>query len=156
MPNDPLNSKLLEIENHLRDLNPEQRDQLLDWIKTGKQQTANIIKIVNALQDSLDTLRVHIKYTVFDLECTRRENQVLRDRINDMTEEMCSRGHYSEDEPMPGIEVFPPAGNGLIDIPETGDFIHSSECDHPYDAHCWCEYCDACRIRMQQHGEGAD
>ncbi len=156
MPYDPLNSKLLEIEKHLRELNPEQRDRILDWIKIGKQKTADIQRIAHALQESLDTLRVNIKYTVFDLECTRRENQVLRDRLTDLHEELCSRGYYSEDEPMPGIEMFPPAQDGVIDLPDTGDFIHSDECDHPYDTHCWCEHCEACRIRMQQHGEGAD
>ena len=83
MPTDPLNDKLLEIDSHLRDLTPEMRDKILDWIRTGKHKAAAIQKSVNALQDSLDTLRVIIKYTVFDLEATRRENQFLRDQLAD-------------------------------------------------------------------------
>ena len=35
-------------------------------------------KTVGELQDSLDYLRLSVKYLVFDLEATRRENQYLR------------------------------------------------------------------------------
>lgn len=35
-------------------------------------------KTIADLQDSLDYLRLSIKYLVFDLEATRRENQYLR------------------------------------------------------------------------------
>ncbi len=34
--------------------------------------------LINSLQESLDYLRVCIKYQVFDLEATRRENEYLR------------------------------------------------------------------------------
>lgn len=33
------------------------------------------------LQDSLDYLRLSTKYLIFDLEATRRENQMLRDML---------------------------------------------------------------------------
>jgi len=36
-----------------------------------------------ALQDSLDYLRLSIKYLVFDLEATKRENRVLRQTLCD-------------------------------------------------------------------------
>lgn len=39
-------------------------------------------KTINDLQDSLDYLRLSIKYLVFDLEATRRENQYLRKLID--------------------------------------------------------------------------
>ncbi len=35
-------------------------------------------KTVSELQESLDYLRLSVKYLVFDLEATRRENQYLR------------------------------------------------------------------------------
>jgi hypothetical protein len=35
-------------------------------------------RTVSELQESLDYLRLSIKYLVFDLEATRRENQYLR------------------------------------------------------------------------------
>ena len=49
--------------------------------KLAKQAQANRKKLessINSLQESLDYLRVCIKYQVFDLEATRRENQYLR------------------------------------------------------------------------------
>ena len=35
-------------------------------------------KSISALQESLDYLRICVKYMVFDLEATRRENEYLR------------------------------------------------------------------------------
>lgn len=42
---------------------------------------------VNQLQESLDYLRLSIKYLVFDLEATRRENQYLRKMLKGRDEE---------------------------------------------------------------------
>ena len=36
-----------------------------------------------ALEDSLDHVRLAIKYLVFDLEATKRENRLLRDMMGD-------------------------------------------------------------------------
>ncbi len=156
---DPLDMKPLEIEDHLRKLIPEERTKILDWIKTSKQRDAQIREAVENMSKSMDTLRVLIKYTMFDLEATRREKVALQERIAQL------QGDLDEDdfveqflEPDPGdyMMQLSEGEGGLKDLPEIGDFIHNSECDHPYDAHCWCEHCEACRIRMQQHGEGAD
>ena len=49
--------------------------------KLAQQAQANRKKLensINSLQESLDYLRVCIKYQVFDLEATRRENAYLR------------------------------------------------------------------------------
>jgi hypothetical protein len=157
MPSDPLNDKLLEIDSHLRDLTPEMRDKILDWIRTSKQKVTRIQTSVKALQDSLDTLRVIIKYTVFDLEATRRENQFLRDQLADAHDELSSHGHYAEDQSPPsGMMMLPEAEEGVIDLPEIGDYIHNNECNHPYDIDCHCPHCDEYRWRMNQQSEGSD
>ncbi len=167
MSHDPLENKPLEIEDQLRDLTPETRNRILDWIENDKQRTGKIIESVDSLKTSLDTLRVNIKYTVFDLEATRREKIDLQEQVAQLQRVLEDHGHYAEEE---GIELsdnvevlgdwsgdqLPESEGGLIDLPSMGDFIHSSECDHPYDTDCWCEYCEACRIRMQQYGNGAD
>ncbi len=171
MSYDPLENKLLEIETHLRELTPKERNRILDWIKNDKQRLHQIQKAVATLQRCLDTLRVLVKYTVFDLECTRRENVALQKQVAQLQQSLESHGHYAEE----GIEqhLEPDAGDfmiqlpesgedemrayhGTIDLPSLGDFIHSNECDHPYDTDCWCEHCEACRIRMQQYGSGAN
>jgi hypothetical protein len=43
-------------------------------------------KTLAELQDSLDHLRLSVKYLVFDLEATRRENQYLRRLIDSQGE----------------------------------------------------------------------
>ena len=40
-------------------------------------------KSVNSLQESLDYLRICIKYQLFDLEATRRENEYLKKMLNE-------------------------------------------------------------------------
>lgn len=150
MPYDPLNEKILEIENRLRDLTPEQRDKIRDWIKKGKQRSDNIKKAVRGLQDSLDTLRVLVKYMMFDLEATRRENIFMREQLSSLHEELESRGYYAENPPSGMLMLPPPNEDGTIDLPDTGDFIHNNECDHPYDPNCWCDQCEALRERREQ------
>lgn len=44
-------------------------------------------KSVAELQDSLDYLRLSVKYLVFDLEATRRENQYLRKLLESQTKQ---------------------------------------------------------------------
>lgn len=64
-------SKLL---NEINDLPAEQSRKLLSLaqqVKPNKQST-------NDLQNSLDQLRLTVKYLLFDLEATRRENKYLR------------------------------------------------------------------------------
>jgi len=164
MSHDPLENKMFEIENHLRELTPKERNRILDWIKNDKQRLHQIQKALVTLQGCLDTLRVLIKYTVFDLECTRRENVALQKQVAQLQQSLEDHGHFAEEgieqhlEPEAGdfIMQLPEGEGGLIDLPSMGDFIHSSECDHPYDTDCWCEHCEACRIRMQQYGSGAN
>ncbi len=159
MSHDPLENKLLEIEDHLRELTPEQQNKILDWIKNDKQRLLTIKKSLDSLQGSLDTVRVLVKYTMFDLEATRREKIDLQEQVAQLQRVLEGHGHYAED----GVELIDDGDQlcgadegGLIDLPSIGDFIHNSECGHPYDVDCWCEHCEACRIRMQQHGNGAD
>jgi len=40
-------------------------------------------KSINSLQETLDYLRVCIKYQLFDLEATRRENEYLKKLLED-------------------------------------------------------------------------
>jgi len=50
---------------------------------------------VNELQDALDYLRLSVKYLVFDLEATRRENAYLRRMIEQSNRD---RGQKRDDE----------------------------------------------------------
>ena len=45
---------------------------------------AQIQQCIDSIQESLDHLRLCIKYQVFDLEATRRENKYLRKLLEEM------------------------------------------------------------------------
>lgn len=154
---DPVVNKLMEIENHIRDLTPDQRDRLLNWIKKNKQKADKLIERVQAVQDSLDTLRVYIKYQAFDLDATRRENVKLREQITQLQQILENKGYYStEDNVVIEGDVLPEGEGGLIDLPPLGDFIHNNECEHPYDEDCECCHCKEYRWRYRQQSEGSD
>ena len=44
---------------------------------------------MNELQESIDFLRLSVKYLMFDLEATRRENGYLRRLLEQATENKC-------------------------------------------------------------------
>ena len=47
-----------------------------------KQRHQELKKTVTSLQESIDFLRLSIKYLLFDLEATRRENSYLRKMLD--------------------------------------------------------------------------
>lgn len=49
--------------------------------KEAQDNHERLKKSIDSLQESLDYLRVCIKYQLFDLEATRRENKYLRDML---------------------------------------------------------------------------
>ncbi|GAB5496001.1 MAG: hypothetical protein Phyf2KO_10810 [Phycisphaerales bacterium] len=68
-------NKLLEKINTLP---RDQQDKLKELASDTKGRHEQMKKTISELQDSLDYLRVSVKYLVFDLEATRRENKQLR------------------------------------------------------------------------------
>ncbi len=61
------------------DLLPEgQRHKLRTLADETRKRRTRIRASISALQESLDYLRLTVKYLVFDLEATRRENAHLR------------------------------------------------------------------------------
>jgi hypothetical protein len=74
-------AKFNELLDRIRDLPDPQRNGLEQIAEETKQRRDRITKSVTELQDSLDYLRLSVKYLVFDLEATRRENAYLRKLI---------------------------------------------------------------------------
>lgn len=58
---------------------------------------------IGELQESLDYLRLSVKYLVFDLEATRRENAYLRRLVEQSNRERNGRAE-SDQEPENGFE----------------------------------------------------
>ena len=86
-------AKLSDLMNKIKQLPGEDRTRLERLVQEARNGRNRIQASVVELQESLDHLRLSIKYLVFDLEATRRENAYLRQLI-----EQANR----DDTPSPG------------------------------------------------------
>jgi hypothetical protein len=73
--------KFQELLNNV-DLPQPQREKLFLLARRSRENHEKLQTQFNNLQQSLDYLRLGIKYLIFDLEATRRENQALREKLN--------------------------------------------------------------------------
>ena len=71
-------SKLAELMGEISTLPASERHKLEQLAAETRQRHERLRETVSSLQESLDYLRLSIKYLVFDLEATRRENGYLR------------------------------------------------------------------------------
>ncbi len=71
-------AKLGELITQIEQLPAGPRAELSKLAEETKNRHSKIRQTVKDLQDSLDYLRLSVKYLVFDLEATRRENAYLR------------------------------------------------------------------------------
>ena len=74
--------RLGELLKQIETLPESQRGPLEALAQDTRNRHDRMKKTVADLQDSLDYLRLSIKYLVFDLEATRRENEYLRKLID--------------------------------------------------------------------------
>ncbi len=70
--------RLAELIDEIDTLPPGERDKLRSLAAETQKRHDEIRKTVGGLQDAIDALRLSIKYLLFDLEATRRENEYLR------------------------------------------------------------------------------
>ena len=75
--------KLNELVSEIGAMPNSQQKKLLLLAKKTQETHKKIRKSVHNLQESLDYLRVSIKYILFDLEATRRENAYLKKLLED-------------------------------------------------------------------------
>ena len=71
-------AKLNELVEEIGSIPAKERQKLIMLVDKSQKNHNKIKKSVASLQESLDYLRVTIKYMIFDLEATRRENKYLR------------------------------------------------------------------------------
>lgn len=71
-------TKLAELMGEISTLPAAERLKLERLADETRQRHEQLRATVSSLQESLDFLRLSIKYLVFDLEATRRENGYLR------------------------------------------------------------------------------
>ncbi len=78
-----LEDKLNELVKEFADLSEPQHKKLTSLAQQAQANHKKLEKSISNLQESLDYLRVCIKYQIFDLEATRRENAYLRRLLED-------------------------------------------------------------------------
>ncbi|MHC4265319.1 MAG: hypothetical protein ACYSUK_05220 [Planctomycetota bacterium] len=78
-----LENKLNELVKEVGGVNSPYQQKLAFLAKQAQDNQTQLQKSVDRLQESLDYLRICIKYQLFDLEATRRENQHLRKLLED-------------------------------------------------------------------------
>ena len=78
--------KLAELMGEISTLPVTERQKLVKIAIDTRQRHERLRQTVSSLQESLDYLRLSIKYLVFDLEATRRENGYLRKMLEETTE----------------------------------------------------------------------
>lgn len=71
-------AKLSDLMQQLETVPSPAKEQLQQLAHETHDRHQRMRKTVGELQESLDYLRLSVKYLVFDLEATRRENQYLR------------------------------------------------------------------------------
>jgi chromosome segregation ATPase len=71
-------NKLVELMGEISTLPPSERAKLQRLAEETRARHEKLRQTMSGLQESLDYLRLSIKYLVFDLEATRRENAYLR------------------------------------------------------------------------------
>lgn len=75
--------KLSELVSEVGTLPVSERTKLEQLAHETRERREQIKATVASLQESLDYLRLAIKYMVFDLEATKRENSYLRRLLDD-------------------------------------------------------------------------
>lgn len=90
--------KMQDLMARIKEL-PETTDPATtDAAEAISERRARIKTSVGELQESLDYLRLSVKYLVFDLEATRRENRYLRRMLEKNTRDSQRRLDEDTDE----------------------------------------------------------
>ena len=77
-------TKLAELMGEISTLPAAEREKLEVLAKETQERHSQLRKSINSLQESLDWLRLSVKYLVFDLEATRRERDEFQQQLIDL------------------------------------------------------------------------
>lgn len=78
MTDNDFQQSLGELLSQIDRMPADQKERLSALAEEARERQEKMKKTVTDLQDSMDYLRLSIKYLLFDLEATRRENAYLR------------------------------------------------------------------------------
>ncbi|MCH2146737.1 MAG: hypothetical protein MK073_02830 [Phycisphaerales bacterium] len=98
-----IEERMCRLIEQLHALPQEHRKPIEKACEHNFSQQSKIEDSVAKLQDSLDYLRLSVKYMIFDLEATRRENVYLRKLVEQIRRDS-TRRQDGEDEGFFGSE----------------------------------------------------
>jgi predicted RNase H-like nuclease (RuvC/YqgF family) len=75
--------KLSDLVSEIETMPEVERTKLAKLAEETKHRHEQLKKTVSSLQESIDFLRLSIKYLLFDLEATKRENAQLRKMLDE-------------------------------------------------------------------------
>jgi hypothetical protein len=78
MNENKLEKQLKELVKQFGTEPSSKKEKLVKLANQASKDRQKLEKSLNRLQESIDYLRVCIKYQLFDLEATKRENKYLR------------------------------------------------------------------------------
>ena len=78
-------TKLQQLLAKIDELPEEQRPKLEELAAETQERHTRMRKTLGELQESLDYLRLTVKYLVFDLEATRRERDNFKQDLEERT-----------------------------------------------------------------------
>ena len=76
--------KLAELIAEIGTLPADERGNLDELARQTRTRHKQLQKTVSCLEESIDFVRLSIKYILFDLEATRRENVQLKKMVDRM------------------------------------------------------------------------
>ncbi len=91
-------TKFTELMKKIKQLPEQDRPTLERLAEEARCRRERIQSSVAELQESLDYLRLTIKYLVFDLEATRRENSYLRKLVEQANREDAAHDDDDDDD----------------------------------------------------------
>jgi len=83
MDEEAFKKRLSELLAEIRAMPEPQRSKLQLLAAETQKRHKELKATFTSLQESLDYLRLSLKYLLFDLEATRRENAILRRQLKD-------------------------------------------------------------------------
>lgn len=83
---DKIQERINELVKKIQQMPEPTRTRLLKLAEETQQRHNQLKETFARLQEGLDFLRLHIKYLLFDLEATKRENAQLRRLLKDSQE----------------------------------------------------------------------
>ncbi len=81
MKESEFNQKLFDILKETESFPKPEQEKIVNLTRKSREGHEQLQQKLNNLQQSLDYLRLGVKYLIFDLEATRRENTDLRKRL---------------------------------------------------------------------------